>query len=331
MKKVTLILAVVFVLFSFSGCNNYQTAKSFQEEAIENGFNNLLVGGNLAYCDNALYYYSNLYPNAGVMNAYEFTDKGKTKMLSDKKIPTIYFKGFYGFNNKLYSCLEDNDFLSVYDSKNRKFVKSDTDIKIKSYAYYLSDDLIISYKNSKTLKVNYKEKTCAVTLESGIDNFYPVGEIIYLQNDRGALYSFNLKTPEKEPKFIDELANDGSYKVFSVCGDYVYYDYYREDGEVTNGLYRFSLNNKTHQLVTDKEVSCVNSWNNKFYFVADGNLYLDKLKASPIKISDLKTQSIYIFDNKWIYLDDLEGNVFRINHNGTVIEKIDILTIGQMK
>ena len=330
MRKLSILIVVIFLSVTFSGCSNYKTAISFKEEKVENSYNNYLAGGNLAYCDNALYYFNNAFDRALRTKAYKFTDKGRTNMLGDKKIPALYFKGFYELDNKIYSFLEDDTFLSVYDSGNRKFVKSDFDIKTK-YDYYLSEKLIISYKNSKTLKVYYKEKTYAVILESGIDRFYPVDEIIYLQNNNGALYSYNLKTPDKAPEFIDELADGGSYKVFSVCGGYVYYDYDKEDGDITNGLYRFSLKDESHKLVTDKEVSCVNSLNGKFYFVADGNLYLDNPQRESDRITDLKTKNIYIFDNKWIYLDDNNDNVFRVNTQSGVIERIDVLTMGQLK
>lgn len=226
----------------------------------------------------------------------------------------------------IYSFLKDDEFLSVYDNENSKFVKSDIDINCSS-VYYLSENLKIYYKSNKNLNVNYKGKDYVIKLYTGIYQFYPVDETIYLQNDRGELYYYSLKTPNMEPEFIDELANNGNNNVFSVCGDYIYYDYYGDEDEdkgTPDGLYRFSLKDKTHHLVIDKRITCVNSWNNKFYFVADGILYLDNTENEPIKLTDLKTKRIYIFDNKWIYLDDLEGNVFRFDYESDMIEKIDI-------
>ncbi len=213
--------------------------------------------------------------------------------------------------------------MSLYDNENNKFVKSDISIN-HSNIFYLSNDLKISFKSGKKLNVNYKGKDYVVKLDLGINHFYPAGDTIYLQNNRGWLYSYNLKTPNMEPEFIDELAKDGDRNIFSVCGEYVYYDYDADDEKNPNGLYRFSLKDKSHTLVIDKEISCVNTLDNKFYFVADGNLYLDNLNSEPKKLTDIRTKNIYIFDNKWIYLDDLDGNIYRIDYKHNIVEKIDI-------
>ena len=324
-KILKIAVSIFLTMCLFCSCNNYKTVKSFKEKAVENGFNNLLAGGNISYCENTLYYYSNMYPKKAVMNAYKFTDNGKTDMLSDKTISLFYINGFYEYNNRIYSFLEDDDILSVYNNENGEFVKGDIDIN-RSNVYYLSDDIKIYYKSNKKLNVNYKGKDYVIKFNKGIYRFYPVDETIYIQSDEGGIYYYSLKTPNMEPEFIDELADDGNNNVFSVCGDYVYYDYYCDEDEdriAPDGLYRFSLKDKTHHLVSDKEITCVNSWNNKFYFVADGILYLDN-KEKPVKLTDLKTKRIYIFDNKWIYLDDLEGNVFRVDYKNDIVEKIDI-------
>lgn len=324
MKKLVSILVITIILSTFCSCENYEIAKTFNEKSVENGFNNYLAGGNMAYCNNTLYFKSYSRQNLGMMEAYKFSDNGKTEMLSNKKqYPFYYVDNFYQYNNQIYSFLEEDNYLSEYDNENCQFTKSNIKAN-RSNIYYLSRDLIITYKSGKKLNINYKGKDYVIKLELGINHFYPVGDIIYLQNNRGWLYSYNLKTPDKEPQFIDELADDGGMNVFSVCGDYLYYDCDSDNENKPNGLYRFSLKDKSSNLVIDNEVSCVNSLGDNFYFVADGNLYLDNIQNKPEKLTDIKTKSIYIFDNKWIYLDDLEFNVYRVDYKNNIAEKINM-------
>ncbi len=100
MKKIILFLVtIIIIVSSFCSCDNYDVAVTFKEKTVENGFNNLLAGGNMAYCENTLYFQSSLVPKVATMNAYKFTDNGKTDMLSNKKVPLFYINDFYEYNN----------------------------------------------------------------------------------------------------------------------------------------------------------------------------------------------------------------------------------------
>lgn len=323
MKKLSLLL-ILLISVVFASCSNYQTAQSFSGVAVDNGYNNFLAGGKLAYFDNALYCVYNT--NGGIDNIgmYKITDNA-TESLFDSDSDSLYDFNvqLYQYNNKLYSFVGDSKNLQVYSEQKKAF--KNCNIKVKSSTeYFLSDDLIIYYADNQNIKIKYKNKK-EYTLNFDADRFYPVDNMLYIQNDKGWLYGYNLDTPKKEPEFIDYLADERQGNIFSVCGGYVYYDYSGDSlDERTDGLYRYSLKNKKSELVTDSDVSCVNFYNGEFYFVADNRAYLNKYDEAPKKLTDIKVDEIYILDENLIYLYDNNGNIYRITTDGNTVEKIEI-------
>ena len=304
-------------MFAFSSCNNYEIADSFIEREIENGYNNFLAGGSLCLVNGKLYSY-NL--NALTNNkAMIITPEHSVEMLSRKnKAFGGFITRFYQHNNTIYSFRDNSESLYQYSFNEKKFVKSKLKIK-KCLEYYLDNDLFVYYIDSDKLCVVYKGKE--ETLDLNVYRFFTIGKTIYLLTDEGSLYTYDLLSPNNNCKYLTELADDAVGDVFTVCDNYIYYVNYNNDKN-TNELWRYSLINKTKKRIVDENVKSVNVYGKSFYYIVNNSLYVDSVKGNPRKVTDVSADEVYIFGEKWIYLKDLDGRIYRTTHNGKTTEKV---------
>ncbi len=317
MKKIICCILLLCVIFSFPSCNNYEIADSFIENKIENGYNNFLAGGSLCLVNGKLYSY-NL--NALVnKKAIVITPEKSVEMLSQKNQAFLgIITRFYQYDNAIYSFNDNSERLYQYNFIDKKFVKSNLKIK-KCLDYYLDNDLFVYYADNDKLCIRYKDKE--KILDLNVYRFFLMGKTIYLLTDEGSLYTYDLLSPKNNCKYLTELADDAVGDVFTVCYNYIYYVNYNNDKN-TNELWKYSLIDKTKKRIVDKNVKSVNMYDKSFYYIVDNNLYVDSVKGNPQKVTDVSADEIYIFGDKWIYLKDLDGRIYRSTHDGKITEKV---------
>ena len=309
MKKILCIIIALSTLL-LSSCT--PKATSFDSKSIDNGYNNYLAGGKMAYLNNNLYI-SYIYDGYKTLGTYKFNNDGVTNVLSDKnKFGEYAFltPDFYQYDGKLYvTSMEDGTY--IYDEA--------TDSLELCYDEHIpncfTDDLKVNWDG--TLRIKYKNNP-----ECAIDDAYPhyvSNNKVYYMNEGGSLYVYDGEKSD-EPEFVSYLTDSNS-NYLHICGDKVYFDHNKEDhARYESGLYCYSLKDDEFKLVFEfeDEINCLNSYNDKLYIATDKGIFtLDG------KITDRSAKSIYLLDEDWIYaVENEKGNVYRISLDGKTVEKI---------
>lgn len=310
---------MISITIILSGCTS--TAESFDSQQIDNGYNNSLAGGNMAYINNSLYL---VYNSGDVLNigTYKINNNGVECIFENAEADDIFTAPrLYQYNNQLYSVDCDKSAVLKYDSTEKKFLLSEFSIKPCSDKVYISDDLLVWYSDTEgTLNVKYKNSN-EYTLDKQVYSYYVSDNVIYFMDCNGLLYS-NDVTSGGDSKFINKL-NDYSTEIMSVCNGYCYYTY---DGnnlsDYKSGLYRYSFTDDKSELILEEEVFGLNTYDDKMYIASESGIYADN-GSNCQKFSDIVTKEIYILDNEWIYTNDNSGNIFRISIDKKSVEKID--------
>lgn len=322
-KKQRILIILFFTIYALiiSGCT--ETAKSFDSQVANNEFANYLAGGNMAYFNNTLYlvYNSGNHVNIGT---YKITNNGAENILDTSDIDYIFQSpNLYQYNNQLYSTRSSDGSILKYDKENQLFTNSELDIKNNSDTVYINDDLLVWNSDSDgTLNVRYKNNECILNLQS--KTFYVVDKTVYFIDSKSWLYSYNVEKGDGKGEFITELNND-NLEYIGYCDSYFYYSNFGNNlADYKTGLYCYSFDENKTELILDKEICGLNSYNNILYIATTDGIYTANGKNCT-KFSDIKTKEIYILDTQWIYTNDNNGNILRISVDGKTTEKIDFL------
>lgn len=324
MKKVSVVLLLLAVLLLCS-CN-IKVAKSYESKQIENGYNNFLSGGKMAYFDNNLFLVHN-FGNMFTFGAYKINNSGYSEIFdNDDGYDAINNPVFYQYNNELYSLNYGTTKIMKYNEETKSLKESEFDFTVYGYKFYLADDLVVYYSDTDEignyyLSVRYKNYNEFI-LDKKVVDFYVYNNIIYFISSDNWLYSYDVEKSTSKCEFISRL-DDGYSSFFRICNGYCYFEKFgSNNSSMEDGIYRFSLDDNSYELVTKKEVVSVNTYNDIFYFVTDDGVYMDNGNECE-KISDLIVQEIYILDEDWLYgVDDYNGKVYRISLDRKDVELV---------
>lgn len=323
MKKIFSFILILSLL-ALCSCTT-KKATTFNSKAIDNGYNNYLAGGRMAYKDNNLYvnFISDNYlisDDTTSLGIYKFNNSGVTKVMTDAvKIDDYNFEYpfFYQFDDKIYVTATQNGKFAVYNEAEDKFTDSGQDT---SFDYY-SDDLRI-FSEAGRVTVRYKDNP-EYTIEESVYDFYVSGNKIYIINDDGWLYCNDVTKGNAKSTFLNYLTE--SYVDFiHVCADKVFFNFSAADyDEYETGLYCYSIAEDKFSLVFKGEVNCINSYGDTLYIAADKGIY--KYDSDDVtEITNRSAKKIYLLDEDWIYVVQNDaGNVYRISLDGATVETID--------
>lgn len=311
MKKILCIIIVLSTLI-LSSCTQIPKATTFDSKSIENGYNNYIAGGRMAYLNNNLYvtYISNDYNTLGT---YKFNNDGVSHILKDNnKMGDYAFEApkFYQLDDKLY-VLDDGTFL--YEDVTDSLTVCDNNEDITSY---ISDDLKVVWDGK--LNIVYKDNPEFII--EGTSDYYVEDDKIYYTNTDEWLYCIDIaKSQERE--FLSYLF-ESPINLLHVCGDKVYFDHDSfYDDRYKTGLYCYSMKDDEIELVLEGEINCLNSYEDMLYIATDKGIFT--LEG---KITDRSAKSIYLLDEDWIYaVQNDAGNVYRVSLDGEIVEQINFL------
>ena len=310
MKKLLCVIIALSALV-LSSCT--PKATRFDSKSIDNGYNNYLAGGKMAYLNNNLYI-SYIHDGYITLGTYKFNNDGVTNVLRDKnKLGEYAFltPNFYQYDGKLYVTSMD-DGIYIYDEATDNLNLCYEDEYIPNY---FTDDLKVNWDG--TLRIKYRDNP-----EYTIDEAFPYyvsDNKVYYMNVGGSLYVYDGEK-SAESEFVSYLTDSNS-NYLHICGDKVYFDHNKEDhARYESGLYCYSLKDDEFKLVFEfeDEINCLNSYNDKLYIATDKGIFtLDG------KITDRSAKSIYLLDEDWIYaVENEKGNVYRVSLDGKTVEKI---------
>lgn len=298
-------------------------ASNYNYESVDNGQNNFLAGGNMAFKDNTLY----------VSAVSDVSQKSKTLAINNKGVKLLnttndskgYIFGiptFYQTKDKLYV---DGYELNTNDNSLKK-----ADKKTINNLYnldYLSDDLVVeSLTYGSKLKITYHEKT--YTLKQDYRNLCVGNNKVYCIDSDEELYCFDPEKRKRFEYFADTMRD--SDLLFWACGGCVYYNAIGEpnsqygDDRADSGLYCYCEKNKSHKLIIQGGIKSLNSYDDTLYVAADSGVYKCK-KDKVKKLCGEKADEIYILDKTWIYgLNRSNATVFRVAQNGSKTERVPL-------
>ena len=326
MKRISVIVLLLIMLISLCislvGCT--ETATDFTDNTIENGYYNYLSGGNMASVDNSLYI--NVVTDSLYMGTYKVDNDG-TDLLFEEKIPVDYSVNapcMYQLGDDVY--LTDPDYTSFYllDSEKDLLTDEKLNINMGLGLCYFSDDLTVCIDDhEKPLLVKYKEND-EIRLEETVSSFTVYEDKIYFICDDGYLYVNDPSKLTSECELVSELNGNGSLTKMLVCDEYCYFT---DSGSLVSdgkaGLYKYSFEKDSVEMVLQLEVLSLNVQDEKVYIATDKGVYVDD-SSECTRFSKIKTDEIYVFDDEWIYLYNGEnGKAFRVSNDGAKTQKID--------
>lgn len=323
--KKQFLASILFVsMLLFCSCSKYPVAKTFSGNSIDNSFNNFVSGGNIVRVDNAVYF---VYKTSNVQKAglYKLTDDKIEKVypFSDS-MNFLTSPRFYQCDDKMYAVEKGDENIYQFNIKNNSFSKSDFSQKIVNFPMYLSKNFDVYYTDDNKVSVKY-DNSKVYTIDREATNFYISGKTLFLLNYYGWVYSFDLSTPQSKSRVVTDKSEGSYVNVFSVCGDYIYYDTSHSASEKTlDGFYRYDVKNDEATLVTQKDVFSINHINGQVFFSCKDGVYKDNPNGSPEKLSSLKAEELYIVDDKWLYLYNVGDDSYRMTFDGKTVELIFI-------
>lgn len=295
-------------------------ATIFNSKALDNGYNNYLAGGRMAYKDNNLYvnFVADNYKTLGI---YRFNNSGVKQVLTDSvnfgdnAVESPYF---YQLDNKIYAT--KNDRFAVYDETEDKLTESSQNTSFD----YFDDNLKISWKDG-SMTVSYKDNP-EYAIEESVYDFYVSGNKIYIINDDGWLFCNDATKGNAKSTFLNYLIE--SYVDFiHVCADKVFFSYSAAyNDEYETGLYCYSIAEDKFSIVLREEINCLNSYGETLYIATDKGIY--KYDSDEItEIANRSAKKIYLLDEDWIYaVQNDAGNVYRVSLDGATVEVVDYLS-----
>ncbi len=324
MKRLyTLSVAIILLLsiaLSLSGCADKAT--DFPISTVENGYYNYLAGGNMACVDDNLYV--NIIGGIIYLGTYKENSTGTTKLFT-KEIDADYSVNapiMYQINNDIYFTDADYSEFRLYDCDKDLLTEETLEIKSVNGVCYMSEDLSVWFSDDEIyhLIVKYKDNK-EVKLEKSASSFTVYDDKIYFITDNGALYYNDPSTLKSECEFVSRLNDNGLLPKMLICNGYCYFtDTGTEDAQ--KGVYRYSFEKDTVELVLDQEVISMNMQGNKVYFATEKGVYVDD-SVECTKFTSKKATELYVFDDEWIYLYNQEkGLIHRVSADGTKTQLI---------
>ena len=314
------IILLLSITLSFSGCADKAT--DFPVSTVENGYYNYLAGGNMACVDDSLYV--NIIGGIIYLGTYKENSTGTTKLFT-KEIDADYSvnsPSMYQSDDKLYFISPESTVFRLFDCSSDSFTKETIDFELYGI-HYVSEDLRISmtYDATDNLKFKYKDNE-EVTLDKPASAFTVYDNKIYFITQKGALYYNEPSTLKSECEFVSRLNDNGLLPKMLICNGYCYFtDTGTEDAK--EGVYRYSFEKDTVELVLDQEVISMNMQGNKVYFATEKGIYVDD-SIECTKLTSKKATELYVFDDEWIYLYNQEkGLIHRVSNDGTQTQIID--------
>lgn len=319
MKRLyTLSVAIIILLsttLSLSGCADKAT--DFPISTVENGYYNYLAGGNMACVDDSLYL--NRLGGSIYLGTNKHTQEEAVRLFPGKIEFDIFvdYPSMYQSDDNLYFIYPESTEFRRFDCDSDSFTEEAIDFDSNYGIYYLSEDLKISmtYDATDNLKFKYKDNE-EVTLDKPASAFTVYDDKIYFITDNGALYYNEPSTLKSECEFVSRLNDNGLLPKMLICNGYCYFtDTGTEDAQ--KGVYRYSFEKDTIELVLDKEVISMNMQGDKVYFATEKGIYVDD-SVECTKFTSKKATELYVFDDEWIYLYNQEkGLIHRVSTDGT--------------
>lgn len=323
MKKFIVVLLFILITLSLISCENISKATSFDSKAINNGYNNYIAGGNIAYQNNNLYV-NFLSHNYKTLGTYKFSKNGVQQIFTENNSIgdySINHPFFYQTDNNIY-VINNGSFMEYDNSKNEL-----TQIKLNydsfSNTSYFSEDLTV-IEDDNGIHVKSKDNY-EYTIDDQFYKFYVYKNKIYLINFDGYLYYNDITKKNPDCVFLNDLTKT-QCDLFEVCGDYIYFYSNTSDyDEYETGLYRYSIIENKFDIILSGEINCLNSFNDQMYFSTNNGIYKDDIKEIS-KLTSRSAKEIYLLDEEWIYaIQNDAGNVYRISLDGKKIEMIDFI------
>ncbi len=325
MKRIFSFLLMVTLLFSIgaslSGCT--QIASDFPISIVENGYHNYMAGGNMASVDGSLYL--NLIADVLYMGTFKVSSDTNDLLLDDHINFDVFVDApsIYQLGDELYfTDLVYSEFY-MFDKADDTLADEALDFNLGLGICYMSEELEVCMSSDQEyLLVKYKDND-EIALDETVSAFDVYDGKIYFINHDGWLFVNDPSKLQAESEFISELNSNGVLTKMLVCNGYCYFtDSGSDESGGKDGLYRYSLENGTVELVLQQEVLSMNVQGDKVYFATEKGVYVDDSKTCE-KFSSKKAHEIYVFDDEWIYLyNTKKGKILRVSNDGTIIEKI---------
>ena len=299
-------------------------AVSFDFKSVDNGQNNYLAGGSIAFKDNTLYV--SVVSDLSETSKLFAVNNKDVKLINETGDVSSYTAGarsFYQTADKLYVNVNGWQELNTGDNS---FKKADKDIvdTINEVDYCAGGLVVKSVDYGKKVKVTYKGKTYALELD--YQDLCVDGDKVYFINSWDEIRRFNPNKGKSECKHLTDTLIDHNL-FFRACGGCVYYDAVGDpDNQEAkdSGLYCYNEKTKKHTLAIQGEINSLNCYEDTLYAAAGSGIYKCS-KDNAVKLCGEKADEIYIMDNNWIYgLNKSDETVFRVAKDGSKTESVSL-------
>lgn len=318
-RKFCFLIAIIATAILFSSCVS-QTAAGFSAKAYDNGYLNYIAGGRLAYINHNLYYVAINKNMRRYNNIYIIDEQGNTETIdsdiihsgSDFNVPRLY-----QYKDKLYVNNYQQDFRYYeYIFHTGKLKESNVNIQ----DYYSEDFSAYSvWDNKGYFPITVECQGQEVYKIKKSNSFTVFQGMIYYTSD-GSLYK-KLPSADNKAERISMLNGDPWIKL--VNENFCYYVDADEYNVTSDVLYRYSFDSKKQDKIYHGEVNSINTIDGYTFFSTKKGVFRDDGESCE-KISDIIAEDVYIVDNEWIYLTDRNENLYRITHDGSITEQIEI-------
>lgn len=304
-KLLTTFLSFLTIICLFASCNNIPAAEDFNSEYIDNGYYNYNSGGKMAYLNGEIYAVTS--DAALNKELWAITKNGCEKICDmDSGI-----RGLYQFNDVVYGVFSQEKYLRLLDADKKEFEDSGIDIDRSAY-FYIDDKLLIERDSS--IKINKNNRQTG--LDSSFKLFTVVNDNLYLFRDDGELFVLKTDAENKKPEHIGSFNYPVREEIFCIANDSIYFPALTDlGGDLSEGLYKFSIKTGELELLSHDYVKCVNTYDNIVYFSSNDGIYYVTEDNEPQKICGETCDEIYLFDDTWLYLYKDGGEILRVKRN----------------
>lgn len=349
-----ILLAVAIVLSSFLliMLHSPNTSKVIiSNNTVNNSYNNkvLTPTASLIQKNNKLYYKYQRY-NCFTCGIYEISSIGSQRILWSGLDNLLYpvaddffeydnqiiLKPLYGAVNSLYTI--NSFFCNKVKYCDLDDINGNTVYEVEVYKeklYCFAGKSVYKYNNGNYEKIVDLPQNILNIIDEIIfsHRYYFTDDNLYfiLPNKKiYEIYAINL-SENKCTKLCDtEISSERYISSLVVEGQYAIVGSDWQDCPSPNGdykIHRVSLSGETFtELLTDK-ADTFNCYNGKLFIYGDisnGGLNIMNIenKSANRICTDYNVRGVFILDDKWIYFQDENHQLFRTNYDGSVIENI---------
>lgn len=329
------LVCVFFVLYlrgTFTEIYSFvpQRGVEISGNPVNNDFNNMLAGGNLARVEDKLYYIygETIYPPNGVIC---IDSNIARKITLPKEINSLSSTFLHKIEDSLYlSNYREAD--NIFELTKKRFEKVDFigSDEIGLYKYSILDTIIYCEEYPKVYgtSLNVYEGGETTCIESDcVGGFYPYnGYVFYTwcpENGNHEIRKYDVATKEKTIVYKANNSYLGN-SIYIVEG-FVFITL-RPYGE-SEDLYLFDLDGNTEPQVIfqgDNKLFGLNVYDGQVYIAhRDDGIYVYNIGSRETTlIYEGDARRCYILDDKWIYFEDSYGGLWRITQHGQDLEKV---------